>query len=159
MKFEKGHKDAVTPAKDDSNNLCVTEQSFIIDACSTKGMSYEDRANTGLCVWEVLLPILKSDDWDNVYVDIRRGMGYCEMRTYTIRVLAPAVDVAYEAVSTQYFEPFDCEFVPSFLEHAESFIRRDSRHISESEAVTIGNEIVASTYGHENYPDDSDGYE
>lgn len=103
----------------------------------------EELALTAMCVWEELLSILTSNESSNAYVKRQEEVGACEMRSLALHVLAPAVEAAYNAVQQEYQEPFDWEFVPAFLKHAEPILSFGLWAITTDDAVRIGQTIVA----------------
>ena len=105
-------------------------------------------ALTAMCVWEALISI--TDNEGNVYSVRQEEIGVCEMRSFALDVLAPAVEVAYKAISKEYHEPFDWEFVPEFLLKAEFLFENGSWSISNDEAIRIGHAVctdLAASYG------------
>ena len=102
----------------------------------------EETALTAMCIWEALLERMSGKDCDNVYSQKREEVGACEMRSIVLHLLAPAVEAAYEVVKDEYQDPFDWEFVPSFLELAEPVLSRGLWAITSIEAEQIGKEIL-----------------
>lgn len=102
----------------------------------------EETALTAMCIWEALLERMSGKDCDNVYSQKREEVGACEMRSIVLHLLAPAVETAYEVVKDEYQDPFDWEFVPSFLELAEPVLSRGLWAITSIEAEQIGKEIL-----------------
>ena len=102
----------------------------------------EETVLTVMCIWEALLERMSGKDCDNVYSQKREEVGACEMRSIVLHLLAPAVEAAYEVVKDEYQDPFDWEFVPSFLELAEPGLSRGLWAITSIEAEQIGKEIL-----------------
>ena len=102
----------------------------------------QETALTAMCIWETLEKYLSGKDYDNVYAKKRLEIGACELRSIVLHFLAPAVEAAYEVVKDEYHEPFDWEFVPSFLDLAETVHSCGLWTMTTAEAKGIGQTIL-----------------
>lgn len=103
----------------------------------------EELSLTALCVWEEMLSIIGHSDTCSAYVRKLEDVGVSEMRRLALHCLAPAVEAAYEEVKHEFDEPFDWEFVPPFLAHAEPLLARGLWAIPTDEAIAIGRAVLA----------------
>lgn len=103
----------------------------------------EETALTAMCLWEALVTnYLTSQSSSNAYLIKLEEVGTCQLRSIVLNTLAPAVEVAYSAVSDSYDEPFDWEFVPVFLRFAEPVLACGLFAISTPDAKGIGQKIL-----------------
>ncbi len=110
----------------------------------------EELALTAMCVWEELISIFATKDSNNAYVRHQQEVGACEMRSLALNTIAPAIESAYKAISEEYHEPFDWEFVPAFLVHAETILEEGFWTVSTDDAIKIGRTVLAelaASYG------------
>jgi hypothetical protein len=103
----------------------------------------EELALTSMCVWGELISITATKDTNNAYVRYQQEVGACEMRSLALNTIAPAIESAYKAISEEYHKPFDWEFIPSFLEHAETILVEGLWIISTENAIKIGHTVLA----------------
>lgn len=101
-------------------------------------------AHTALCVWEYLQLVFSTKDSSNAYIKYLEQVGVCEMRRIALD-LAPKVEAAYNSISDTYDEPFDIEFVPTFLDEIISTGQDYWWLIKESEALKIGQNILLNS--------------
>jgi len=110
----------------------------------------EELALTAMCVWDELISIFATKDTSNAYVRHHEAVGSCEMRRLALHIISPAIAAAYNAISDKYHKPFDWEFVPAFLAHAEPILARGLWAITTEDAIRIGHTVVAelaTSYG------------
>lgn len=103
----------------------------------------EELSLTALCVWEEMLSIIGHSDTSCAYVRKLEEVGVSEMRRLALHCLAPAVEAAYQEVQDEFDEPFDWEFAPPFLAHAEPYLARGLWAIPTDDAIAIGRAVVA----------------
>ena len=103
----------------------------------------EEHALTAMCIWESLISTyLTKNSASNTYQKKLHEVGLCEMRSIVLNVLAPSVELAYETLSGEFDYPFDIEFVPSFLSHAEPFLTQKTFFISGQHSLEIASRIA-----------------
>ncbi len=102
----------------------------------------DETALTAMCVWEELLSIFSQKDESNIYTKKKNKIGACSMRQIALDVIVPSVEKAYAAVSEEFSESFDWEFVPRFLQLAEPIYVQSGFSMSETKAIEIGQAIL-----------------
>ena len=102
----------------------------------------EELALTAMCVWEELMSISSTKGSNNGYVRHQQEVGACGMRSIALNTIAPAIESAYKSISEEYHEPFDWEFIPSFLVHAEKILVEGDWSISKENAIQIGRTVL-----------------
>ena len=120
--------------------------------------AHEAQMRDVMCIWESIVDETMAEhitDSECVYSQKREAVGASEMRDIVINTLLTPLQVGWDAVSDDYDEPFDVEFVPRFLAHATQYLGTPSNgwKLSEAHGVDIAQTILRDQHKIENIID------
>jgi len=112
-------------------------------------------AYTSMCIWEYISGI-EGKGPEAAFNRKRDDIGTVEFRYMIIDVLAPAVNIGWDAIFNerntwakddsgrlwQYDGPFDWEFVPSYLDALQSKIEEWGWSITKEQAESIAKGVI-----------------
>ena len=122
-----------------------------VTTLATNNMISTDRALTAMCIWEILQEKRATSSVPAAVEVLWSDIGASEMREYTLEVLAPLADRAFDSYVelAGYDLCFDWEFIPKFIELIGHYLAHYGIENIEADsgdlASTIGREIASNS--------------